>query len=131
MKIAAITDDGNTISEHFGRARFYAVHTVDNDEIVKREMRDKLGHQQFGHQGGHLDEKGRHGFGPGSQERHGAMAEAISDCDVLLCRGMGWGAYEGMKQAGIEAIVTDIGNIEEAVQAYLGGSIVDRTDRLH
>lgn len=131
MKIAAITDDGTTISQHFGRARFYAVLTVDHDEIVKREMRDKMGHGQFVPQEGHLDEKGRHGFGSGSQERHAAMAEAIGDCEVLLCRGMGWGAYESMKQAGIETIVTDIGNIEEAVRAYLEGTIVDRTDRLH
>lgn len=132
MKIAAITDDGNTISQHFGRAPFYAVLTVENDEIVKREMRDKMGgHGQFVPQEGRLDEKGRHGFGPGTQEKHAAMAEAIGDCEVLLCRGMGWGAYESMKQAGIEPIVTDIGDIEEAVQAYLEGTIVDRTDRLH
>jgi predicted Fe-Mo cluster-binding NifX family protein len=36
-----------------------------------------------------------------------------------------------MKQAGIETIVTDIGSIEEAVRAYLEGTIVDHTDRLH
>lgn len=131
MKIAAITDDGKIISQHFGRAPFYAVLTIENTQIVKREMRDKLGHQQFVHEEGHLDEQGRHGFGPGSQDRHAAMATAISDCDVLLCRGMGWGAYESMKQSGIQTIVTDITNIEEALQAYLDGTIVDRIDRLH
>jgi hypothetical protein len=36
-----------------------------------------------------------------------------------------------MKQAGIRPIVTDIPNIDEAVQTYLKGEIVDRTDRLH
>jgi len=131
MRIAAITDDGKTISQHFGRAPFYAVLTVENDEIVKREMRDKLGHHQFVHEEGLLDEQGRHGFGRGSQERHGAMARAISDCDVLLCRGMGWGAYESMKQSGIETIVTDIVNIEDAVQAYLDRTIVHGTGMLH
>ena len=131
MRIAAITDDGKTISQHFGRAPFYAVLTIENDEIVKREMRDKLGHHQFVHEEGHLDEQGRHGFGPGSQSRHASMATAISDCDVLLCRGMGWGAYESMKQSGIETIVTDIPNIEEAVQAYLDGSIVHGAGMLH
>jgi predicted Fe-Mo cluster-binding NifX family protein len=131
MKIAAITDDGTNISQHFGRAPFYAVYTVEDKQIVKREMRDKMGHQQFVHQEGLLDEAGRHGFGPGSQQRHAAMAAAIGDCDVLLSGGMGWGAFESMKQAGIKAIVTDIVDIEEAVQAYLGGTIVERTDLLH
>lgn len=131
MRIAAITDDGSTISQHFGRAQFYAVLTVEDDVIVNREMRDKMGHHHFVHQEGVLDAQGRHGFGPGSGERHAVMARAIADCDVLLCRGMGWGAYESMKQSGIETIVTDIVNIEDAVQAYLDGTIVDGAGMLH
>ncbi|HUV73454.1 MAG TPA: NifB/NifX family molybdenum-iron cluster-binding protein [Anaerolineae bacterium] len=131
MRIAAITDDGTEISLHFGRAPLYAVFTIEDQEIVKSELRDKMGHQQFVHEEGLVDERGRHGFGPGSQERHSAMADAIKDCDVLLCRGMGWGAFESMKQAGIETVVTDIANIEEAVRSYLEGTIVQRTDLLH
>ena len=131
MKIAAITEDGVTISQHFGRAPYYAVLTVESGEVVKREMRDKLGHVHFVGEKERLDESGRHGFGPGAEDRHARMAAAIADCQVLLCRGMGWGAYESMKQEGIETIVTDIANIEEAVQAYLDGTIVDHTDRLH
>lgn len=131
MKIAAITDDGMNISAHFGRAPFYSVYTVENKEIIKREMREKMGHRQFVHQEGQLDEAGRHGFGPGSQQRHAAMAAAIEDCDVLLSGGMGWGAFESMQQAGIKTVVTDITNIEQAVQAYLDGTIVERSDLLH
>jgi predicted Fe-Mo cluster-binding NifX family protein len=131
MRIAAITDDGTSISQHFGRAAFYAVLTVEEDHIVKRELRDKLGHGQFVHQEAHLDEQGRHGFGAGSQQRHASMAQAISDCDVLLCQGMGWGAYESMKELGIQTIVTDLTNIDVAVRAYLDGTIVDHVERLH
>ena len=47
MKIAAITDDGVTISQHFGRAPYYLVYTVEDGEIVDRELREKLGHAQF------------------------------------------------------------------------------------
>ena len=45
--------------------------------------------------------------------------------------GMGWGAYEAMSSYGIKPIITDIVNIEEAVRAYLDGTIVDHTERLH
>jgi predicted Fe-Mo cluster-binding NifX family protein len=131
MKIAVITDDGTNISRHFGRAPFYAVFTIEDGEIVKREVRDKMGHHQFVHEEGLVDEQGRHGFGPGSQDRHASMAQAITDCDVLLCGGMGWGAFESMKQAGIKAVVTDLMDIGDAVQAYLDGTIVERTDLLH
>ncbi len=47
MKIAAVSGDGITISEHFGRAPFYVVVTVEDGKIVSRERRDKMGHAQF------------------------------------------------------------------------------------
>ena len=132
MKIAAITDDGKTISQHFGRAPYYLVLTVENRQIVNREMRDKLGHAQFGsdpHADGN-DPRG-HGFDSGSQNRHLRMAEAIADCQALLCGGMGAGAYESMRAQNIQPVVTDISSIDEAARAFIDGRIVDRTDRLH
>ena len=47
MKIAAVSEDGVTISQHFGRAPFYVVVTVEDGKIVSREQRDKLGHAHF------------------------------------------------------------------------------------
>jgi predicted Fe-Mo cluster-binding NifX family protein len=132
MKIAAITDDGKTISQHFGRAPYYLVVTVENGQIVSREMRDKLGHAHFANDPHEEDKPGQpHGFGPAAQNRHVQMAQAIADCQVLLCGGMGRGAYESMRTRGIKPVVTDITLIDEAVQAYAAGRIVDQTDRLH
>jgi predicted Fe-Mo cluster-binding NifX family protein len=59
------------------------------------------------------------------------MAETISDCQVILCRGMGTGAYRSMEHLGIRPILTDNEEIETAVKAYLDGAIVDLVDRLH
>lgn len=137
MKIAAVTNDGVTISQHFGRAPYYVVVTVEDGQVIARERRDKMGHAQFAGQPSiHTEEptdadpRG-HGFGSAAASRHMRMAAAIADCDVLLTRGMGAGAYQGMKQAGIRPIVTDIGNIDEAVQALIEGRLVDHTERLH
>ncbi len=55
----------------------------------------------------------------------------IADCEALLCRGMGRGAYISMQQLGIRPVVTDIASIDEAVTAYSKGEIEDLTDRLH
>jgi predicted Fe-Mo cluster-binding NifX family protein len=132
MKIAAITDDGKTISQHFGRAQYYLVATVENGEIVDRELRNKLGHAQFASDPHAADVPGQpHGMDPASQDRHIQMAQTILDCKALLCRGMGMGAYESMKVAGIQPVVTDIASIDEAVMAYIEGKIVDRVERLH
>jgi predicted Fe-Mo cluster-binding NifX family protein len=132
MKIASITDDGKTISQHFGRAPYYLVVTIENGQIVKREMRDKLGHAQFGgetHAEGN-DPRG-HGFDPAAQNRHTRMAEAIADCQALLCGGMGRGAYASMRARNIRPIVTTIASIDAAMQAYIEGRIVDQVERLH
>jgi predicted Fe-Mo cluster-binding NifX family protein len=141
MKIAAITDDGQTISQHFGRARYYKVFTVDDGKLTGSEMRDKAGHHSFAgeddqhhdhdHEHGEGSDPRGHGFGAQADARHMAMVESITDCDVVLVRGMGRGAYLAMEAAGLKPIVTDIGAIEEAVQAFLDGEIVDHTERLH
>lgn len=132
MKIAAITDDGKTISQHFGRAQYYLVATVENGQIVNRELRDKLGHTQFASEPHEAEIPGQpHGISLASHDKHLRMAQAIADCDALLCQGMGMGAYESMKAAGIRPVVTDIPIVDEAVMAYIEGRIVDYVDRLH
>lgn len=131
LKIAAITEDGTTISQHFGRAPYYLVLTVENGQIIARELREKLGHSQFANEV-HLEIPGQpHGMDPASHKKHLRMAQAISDCQALLCRGMGRGAYESMVEAGIRPVVTEIAWIDDAVNAYLDGNIVDRVELLH
>ena len=135
MKIAAVSEDGVTISQHFGRAPFYVVVTVEDGKIIARESRDKLGHPQFTdephEEHAHESDPRGHGFDPSAQNRHARMAAAIADCDVLLARGMGAGAYYSMEQAGIRPVVTDITVIDEAVRAFISGQIVDHTEKLH
>jgi predicted Fe-Mo cluster-binding NifX family protein len=132
MKIAAITDDGSTISQHFGRAAYYLVVTVENGKIVDRRLREKLGHAQFANEPHPEEQPGQpHGMDSVSQNKHLRMAAAITDCEALLCRGMGMGAYESMKQANIRPVVTDIAEIDQAVMAYVNGTLVDLVERLH
>lgn len=134
MRIAAVSEDGVTISQHFGRAPFYVVVSVENGQIVARERRDKLGHAQLAdepHIGEVHEERRGHGFDPAAQSRHARMAAAIADCQVLLARGMGAGAYESLRQAGIRPVITDIPLIDDAVKAVVEGRIVDHVERLH
>ena len=132
MKIAAISEDGITISQHFGRAPVYVVITVEDGRIVGKETRDKTGHHTFAaHHPPNLAPGERHGYNAGSPVRHESMAETISDCQVLITGGMGWGAYESMQSYDIKPIVTDVKSIDEAVQLYLDGRLPNLMERLH
>jgi len=132
MKIALITDDGETISQHFGRAPYYLVLTIEEGKIVNREMRSKLGHNQFST---HAHAQEGHGAGSGmdsaSHNKHISMAEAIADCKVLICGGMGMGAYESMRRLNIQPVVTDLRDVDAAAQAFLDGKLIDHTELLH
>lgn len=132
MKIAAITEDGKTISQHFGRAPYYLVLTIEEGKIVDREMREKMGHTHF-QAAVHSDstDGSGHGMDSGSHDKHVSMAEVISDCTTLLCRGMGMGAYESMRRLNITPVVTDIADIETAAQAFIDGKLIDHTELLH
>ena len=75
MKIAVVTNDGKTISQHFGRAIYYMVVTVENGKIINHEMREKANHAHFQTEGHEHDETSKqHGYGPAADNRHGRMA---------------------------------------------------------
>jgi predicted Fe-Mo cluster-binding NifX family protein len=146
MKIAVVSEDGKTISQHFGRAPLYVVATMEDGKITHKETREKAGHHTFaaeerpgrvgggpGKGGGHSGAGGvePHGYGAGSLSRHARMAQTIDDCQVLIAGGMGWGAYDNLKSRGIEAVITDVNNIDEAIRLYIEGKLPNLMDRLH
>ncbi|MFC2019245.1 NifB/NifX family molybdenum-iron cluster-binding protein [Chloroflexota bacterium] len=131
MKIAVISDDGTTISQHFGRAPLYVVATIESGKIVKKEIRAKTGHHTFAAHHSELAPDERHGYDAGAQVRHTSMAETIADCQVLIAGGMGWGAYDSLKGRNIETIITDIESIDEAIQRHLEDKLPNLMERLH
>ena len=132
MKIAAVSEDGTTLSQHFGRAPYYVVVMVQDGKVVSKEKRDKAGHHTFaGHHEENLAPGEQHGFDAGAQVRHATMVSNITDCQVLIAGGMGWGAYGNLKSRGIEPVVTDVENIDEAAKLYLEGKLPNLMERLH
>jgi len=130
MKIAVVSDDGTTISQHFGRAMFYVVSAVEGGKVVSKEKRAKAGHHTFAAHEPHPDGE-HHGFDAASQAKHRTMADTITDCQVLLAGGMGRGAYESLKSYNIKPIITDVGDIDQAVQLYVDGKLPNLMERLH
>lgn len=132
MKIAATTDDGKTLSQHFGRARHFLVVTVEEGEIAGQELRDKAGHHTFApHEAAAHHAPGPHGVDPASRDRHARMLAVIADCQVLLAGGMGQGMYLNLQEAGIRPVLTELENIQEAIRAFIEGRLVERPEYAH
>lgn len=137
MKIAIITDDGKTISQHFGRAAYYLVFNIEEGKVVEREMRNKMGHMQYKSASHPIESQtaessmAGHGRDAASHIKHTNMAETIADCEALICGGMGMGAYESMRSLKIKPVVTDLQEIDAAVQAFIDGKLIDHTELLH
>lgn len=135
MKIAIVSDDKRTVSRHFGRAENYIVVSYQQDELVERTTLPKLSSCDTDARHGHgqhrqSDARGS-GFGRHSRSKHDQMFKDIGDCDVLVTRGMGRGAYLGLQELGIRPIVTDIADIETVIRAVLDDTIVNHTEELH
>jgi predicted Fe-Mo cluster-binding NifX family protein len=124
MKIALVTDDHQTISAHYGRAQFYEVFTIEAGKVTVHETFTRA--NQLLTVGGGYEQEGEH-----HHHDHNAMIVPISDCQVLLARGMGMGAHLSLKERGIQPIITDIHEIQAAVDAYLAGTLEDHPERLH
>jgi predicted Fe-Mo cluster-binding NifX family protein len=149
MKIAIVTDDGQTISQHFGRAQHYMVLTIENGQITERELRDKYGHHhgaEHGHGAGHHHSEGpqpiasqdvqcdptsSQRFSQAAEDSHSRMVEPITDCQIVLARGMGAPAYYSLQRAGVRPMLVNEVSIDEAAQAYLAGRLADHKERLH
>jgi predicted Fe-Mo cluster-binding NifX family protein len=131
VKIAIATDDGRTLSRHFGRAVYYAVLTVEDGSVVAHEMRRKFSPHGSGIEAHEEHEAGPHREDPASYSRHDQMAAAIADCSAVICGGMGQGAYDRMTANGIRPIVTDLQDVDEAAIECAAGRIVDHLERLH
>jgi len=132
MKIAVVSDDGVTVSQHFGRAAYYVIVTVEDRRIVSSELVNKLGHAHFSHEPhGEASDSHGHGFDADAQSRHARMLDAIAGCQVLVARGMGAGAFASIRAANMTPIVTDTLMIADAIQQHITGTLAHHPEKLH
>ena len=140
MKIAFPTDDGRTISRHFGQAAQFLVLSVDDDgQVVARESRRKPahshdhGHDHENESGGQVSlgeinvTQGQSGGGNG----HQGMFDLLADCQVLMAGGMGQPAYDRAAAMGLEVVLPGEKDIEKALDAYLAGTLQSDMRRVH
>lgn len=114
MKIALPTNNKENVASRTGRAKWFAVYTIEANKILSAEYRENPHVNEHGH-GEH-----KHGNEDGLHEHsHKSLVNMLTDCDLLLLRHAGKFMKNDLKAAGInyEFIKTD--DAEEAVAAYL------------
>ena len=100
MKIAVTYEKGN-VFQHFGRTQNFKIYEIENNQIISDEV---IGNNGIGHE---------------------ALADYLKELgvEVLICGGMGQGAQNALAQAGIEVYAGAQGDADEAVKAYLAGTL--------
>ena len=125
--IAIATDDGTTVSSHFGRALLYEVLSFSDGKVIKRERREKAGHQSFGD----AESGPEHHGGEAHDQRHQTMVSPVLDCQAVIVRGMGQGAVEHLRRSNLLPVLTGLHTIEEVIGAIAAGSLDNDPGRIH
>jgi len=119
-RVAVASDDGRNVATHFGRCRYFVVYDVEDSRVVNREARENR-----------FTQHARGGCG-GSDEQphsHAGIVEALSGCDAVLCRGMGWRAAEELGRNGITpTVLSRETDADGAVADYIAGATSELSD---
>lgn len=121
-KIAFPTDDGETISRHFGQANYFQVITLVDGTATQKEQRQLPAHQHHEHNHNH-----EHGHGHG----HHNKFTLLQDCQVLIGAGMGQPAHNRLQEIGVDVWMTGEKTIAAALEKYISGTLSNDMRRVH
>ena len=109
MKIAITCQNKKDVSGHAGKCtRFYIFDIKDNKEIVSKEFFE-LDPEMMLH---------NHFHGPTPEAHH-----PLFDMDVIITGDMGAGFPVKMQSKGIQAIMTDVKDIDEVIEKAIAGTL--------
>jgi len=125
VKIAVASEDGKTISLHFGRAKGFVIIEVENSEIKSISFvpnSEPCGNHE-------CDE--HHGKHHSRGSKHERILKNLEGVDIVIAGGMGGAIYEELKRAGKQVFVTDQRDIIEAIKLLLEGKLDNLEELLH
>ena len=117
MRVAVASQDGESISDHFGRSACFIIFDAEDGKVLRKELRTNT-------YTSHVRENcdgGGHGDQPHS---HATLVQALQDCQAAICYGMGWRAAEELTQNGIQPVIVDSQcSPEDAVALFVQGKL--------
>ena len=100
MRIAVTYEDGK-VFQHFGHTAQFKFYDIEGKKVVGQQIADTMG------------------------SGHGALAGFLTanGVDALICGGIGGGAQTALANAGIQLFGGVCGNADDAVSAWLDGTL--------
>ncbi len=109
------------MARHFGRSTCFIVFDVEDRRIMSAQVRADTFRV---HTDGECEAE-RGSRNNGFKVEYTDMVATLHDCQVVLCRGMGWHAAEELVRSGINPMVIQGGlSPREAVEHYLDGKLI-------
>lgn len=124
-KIAIPSNDGKTISGHFGRALGFVIVELYGTNIVANNYKqnDFTGHARGNHHNHQHGEGHNHGEHGNQAHSHHGIFQALNGVDAVIAGGMGQRLWDEFMQQNIEVYMTRESDIENAVKLYIEGKI--------
>lgn len=101
MLKVAVASEGNMVTGHFGHCESFMIFTTEGDKVTGVDDVPNPGHKP--------------GFLPNFLADRGV--------NVIISGGMGGGAVDIFNERNVEVIIGAVGKAEDAVAAYLKGSL--------
>jgi predicted Fe-Mo cluster-binding NifX family protein len=105
MKIAVASQNKTAITEHAGHCRKFWIYENKDGEMIGKNMLELSPEQSFHNSSG-------------DEPHH------LDDVQVLISGGMGRGLVRRLERKRIEAVITKETDLDNAVRAYIDGSLV-------
>ncbi len=122
-KIAVATNDKNLISDHLGRADYFAIYTISADSVLDKAYIKNIFTP-------HKKAKAPDGTGHGEpKHEHNDLIKALQGCQLVLARGIGTRMATDLQAAGIQGyVVVEEGTMDEIIKKYIQGELFINRD---
>lgn len=112
MKIAVASQNRKNVTGHTGKCRKFWIYGIEARAVKDKTLLELPREQSF-------------------HEHHGAEPHPLADVQVLISGGMGEGLARRLASMGIEGLVTTEIDPDQAVAAYLQGSLPPGSTEAH
>ncbi len=115
MRVAVTCDDPQTVARHLGRAPLFLIYEVTGGKPVLKE-------QRLNQHAGHAQSCGESPGEAHAHHDHADVLAAVSDCSIVVARGMGQRLVADLEARGIRPAILarDVPPLEAAALAVAG-----------
>jgi len=137
LKFAFVTKNKKNIVGTFGSTKYFKVFSVENGKITSDEEREVFVDEADNSVPNIMENSGDSGpkfslnVVDKSKEKHMKIAKSISDCNVVIARGMCANAWDSIEKFKMEPILTTNKDFESTIKEYLEGSLVNHKENIH